>query len=74
MARDLFNHPEHSNGVYLQAAKRLRTRHAIQTGLEHGIDHGAGEAPLFFSLRSVCIDDRRNVFYPGQQGVNGHVG
>ena len=64
MARDLFNHPEHGEGVDLQAPKRLGMRHAIQTRLEHGIDHGAGQAPLFFSLCSVLTDNWSNVLYP----------
>ena len=53
MARDLFNHPEHGNGVDLQASKRLGTRHAIQTCLEHGIDYGARQAPLS-SASAAC--------------------
>ena len=50
MARDLFHHPEHGERVDLQTPKRLGMRHAIRPRLEHSIDYGARQAPLFFSL------------------------
>src|SRR5262245_35314145 len=48
-------------------------RHAIQPRLEHGIDHGAGQAPLCFCLCSVRTESWRNVLDSIQQCVNGDV-